>query len=458
MSKTKFILEDLFNLRGAVIYNPDDYKPTQFVSIDSRAMRKGAIFVAIKGKRFDGHNFVRDAIKNGAGAVIISSRKLNDFDDVEIPIVTVPNTIKAYGELANVKRNKINYLTIGITGSNGKTTTKDLTAILLSEKFKTAKTEANNNNHIGVPLTILSAKPSDEALVLELGTNHFGEIEYIANIAEPDIALITNIGNAHSKYLKNKKGVLAEKRVLFDVAERRNGKILVNIDDALLRKLSDKYRGAITFGFDESAEIKGEIIGKDKNGFPKLRAIYGKRKLEVKIPLAGKANLLSAFNAIAIAFVAGLSNKEIKSGAKKFEQTKGRFEIIRLKDFTIINDTYNASPESMKISIESLGEFDASKKIAVLGDMLELGEDAEKQHKALAKVLRKAKIDEVLLFGKNMKTLKDEKKLNVSHFAKMDTLIKRLKQSDLRNSVIIVKGSRGMKMERVVKFLTENYD
>ena len=395
MSKTKFTLEDLFNLRGAVIYNPDDYKPTQFVSIDSRAMRKGAIFVAIKGKRFDGHNFVRDAIKNGAGAVIISSRKLKDFDDVEIPIVTVPNTIKAYGELANVKRNKINYLTIGITGSNGKTTTKDLTAILLSEKFKTAKTEANNNNHIGVPLTILSAKPSDEALALELGTNHFGEIEYIANIAEPDIALITNIGNAHSKYLKNKKGVLAEMRVLFDVAERRGGKILVNIDDALLRKLADKYRGAITFGFDESAEIKGEIIGRDKNGFPKLRAIYGKRKLEVKIPLAGKANLLSAFNAIAIALVAGLSNKEIKNGAKKFEQTKGRFEIIRLKDFTIINDTYNASPESMKISIESLGEFDASKKIAVLGDMLELGEDAEKQHKTLAKVLRKAKIDEV---------------------------------------------------------------
>ncbi len=458
MSKTKFTLEDLFNLNGSVIYNPDDYKSTEFVTIDSRNVRKGAIFVAIKGKRHDGHNFVRQAIENGAGAVIISRRKLNDFDDVEIPIVTVPNTIKAYGELAKIKRAKMNYLVIGITGSNGKTTTKEFTAKILSEKFKVHFTEANNNNHIGVPLTILSAKNKDEVLVLELGTNHFGEIEYIANIAQPDISLITNIGTAHTKYLKNKRGVLKEKLSLFEITEKRGGKILLNIDDKLLAKQKSKFSNVITYGFSNNAEIKIEKTQKHSEDFPTINFTYGKRKLQIKPNVFGKANLQNVINAVVIALVAGLNNTQIKRAIKNLQPYSGRFEIIRLTRLTIIDDSYNASPESMKSAIESFAEFPSEKKIAILGDMLELGNDAEKLHSSLSSTIKKAKLDEVLLLGKNMKTLENIKGANVKHFSNLKSLLKYIDKNDFTGASVLVKASRGMHFEKVIEKLKEDYD
>ncbi len=458
MSKTKFDIADLFELRGAVIYNPDDYKATARVTIDSRAVKKGAIFVAIKGKRFDGHSFVRDAVKNGAGAVVISKRKLGEFDDVDIPIVAVPNTIKAFGELAAIKREKLNYKIVGITGSNGKTTTKEFAATLLSEKFKTGKTEANNNNNIGVPLTILNAKTTDEALVVELGTNHFGEIKYAAEIARPDVAMITNIGLAHSKYLKDKKGVLKEKSALFEVTAKRDGAILLNVDDAMLKKLRKKYANVTTFGFSDDAEINGEFLGYAKDGLPKLRVTYGKRKLEVKIPLYGKANISNALNAVAIALLFGLSNSEIRRGVKKFAQTPGRFEVIKLRKATIINDAYNASPESMRAAIESLAEMPAKKRIAILADMLELGENAPELHAKLASSVKKAKFDALFLVGKNMARLAEARGVSATHFKNAAALLKKLDDYDFTDATILIKGSRGMKLERIVKYFTEKYD
>ncbi len=458
MSKTKFTLEDLFNLRNAVIYNPDDFKATPHVSIDTRTLRKGAIFFAIKGKNFDGHDFVFDAVKKGAGAVVVSKRKLSDFDDVEIPIVAVPNTVKAFGELARTKREKMNCKVIGITGSVGKTTTKEFVATLLSEKFSVAKTEANNNNHIGVPLTIMNAKWKDEIIVAELGTNHFGEIKYIAEIAQPDYALITNIGNSHTKFLKNRAGVLKEKKELFDVTENRGGKILLNIDDKNLAKLEKKYGNVVTFGFSEQAQIRGEIFGKNKQGFAKMRVSTGKRKIEFTLPVLGEANLNNALNAVAVAIELGLNNTQIKKGVKKFEAVNGRFEIIRKKSVTIIDDAYNASPESMRAAIESLAEIKAEKKIAILGDMLELGENSERQHKALSSVLRKASLDLVLLVGKEMRALATSKIKNVKYFGNLKSLIKFLDEYDFSKSVTLIKASRGMKLDKAVKILSEKYD
>ncbi len=455
MSKTKFTIEDLFNLSGAVIYNPDEYKAVSRVSIDTRKIKKGDIFIAIKGKKFDGHNFVRDAVKKGAGAVIISKRKLSEFDDIDIPIVTVPNTIKALGELASVKRQKLNYFVIGITGSNGKTTTKEFAATILAEKFKTCKTEANNNNNIGVPLTLLNAKLNAEVVVVELGTNHFGEIEYTAKIARPDAALITNIGTAHSQYLIDAKGILNEKLSLFEITKENGGLIFINIDDPLLRKQIKKIPDAVTFGFDAAAEIKGTVVKYCKDGFPKMRVEYGKRKIEFKLKLAGKANLQNVLNAVAVAIKLGLNNTQIKNGVKKLTQVKGRFEIIKNKNYVVINDAYNASPESTKAALESLAEFPAKEKIAVLGDMLELGKQAEKGHKSIATVIKKVKPDTVLLLGKNMKTVANVKGVNVLHFSGVKKLIDYLKNTDLKDAAILVKGSRAMRLDEVVNFLTE---
>ena len=209
MKKTGLTLEDFFDLNSSVIYNPDELKTIRNVSIDSRNISNNCLFVAIKGERFDGHDFLNEAVENGAAAILVENRKLKSLKDFEIPIITVNDTIKALGELAGRWRKKLtngNTKIIGITGSAGKTSTKEMIAMLLSTKYKVNRTIANYNNHIGVPLTLFSTNESHDILVAELGTNHFGEIKYTADIAQPDYALITNVGNSHLEFLKNKKG------------------------------------------------------------------------------------------------------------------------------------------------------------------------------------------------------------------------------------------------------------
>lgn len=197
MKKIHLNIEDLFNVPSAVIYEPDKLKNINYVSIDSRNIKKNTLFIAIKGNRFDAHRFVKTAIKNGAIAVVINKRNLNEFDSVKIPIIAVKDTKLALGDIARTWRKKLNTKIIGITGSSGKTTVKNMLASILSERYPVNKTEANNNNHIGVPLTILNTNETHEVLVAELGTNHFGEIKYTASILEPDYSIITNIGDSH---------------------------------------------------------------------------------------------------------------------------------------------------------------------------------------------------------------------------------------------------------------------
>lgn len=220
------------------------------VVIDSRKAKKGSLFVAIKGEKFDGHNYVLTAVQNGAVAVVIDKKKLNKYKSLTIPVITVADTIKAYGDIAKIWRNKLTAKVICISGSNGKTTVKEMIATLLSEKFNVVKTEANNNNHIGVPLTIFSADEKCDILVLELGTNHFGEIEYTSGIAQPDFAVLTNIGDSHLEFFKNREGVYIEKSILFSVTDKLCGTILINADDSIIKAGSKEYKNKITYGFE----------------------------------------------------------------------------------------------------------------------------------------------------------------------------------------------------------------
>ena len=238
----KINLTDIFNLKNSVIYNPDNFKAVSKVSIDSRTIKANSIYVALKGNKFDGHNFVKEAVSKGAIAIIINKNRLTSFDNLNCTIITVPNTTIAYGELAQKFRNKFNGKLISITGSNGKTTTKEILATILSEKFKTNKTLANNNNHIGVPKTIFSIKKGTEVLVLEHGTNHFGEIDYTANIAKPNYAVITNIGDSHLEYLIDTNGVYKEKSSLFNETLSNGGTIFVNTDDAKIKSETKKTK------------------------------------------------------------------------------------------------------------------------------------------------------------------------------------------------------------------------
>jgi len=457
MKKIHLNIEDIFNIPTAVIYNPDVFKSVYHVSIDSGNIKKNTLFIAIKGERFDGHDFIDEVVKKDAAAVLVSEKNFKKIKDYEIPVITVKDTTIALGEVAKLWRSKLKTKIIGITGSAGKTTTKEILAALLSEKFRVNKTAANNNNHIGVPLTILNTNEKHNVLVAELGTNHFGEIPYTAPIASPDLALITNIGDSHLEYLKNRKGVFAEKSALLKETIIRGGKVFINNDDKILKAFGKTLKSKITFALNEKADYKASIKGYDKLARPQIEIKIRKNVFVSTLPISGEKNVLNFTAAFAIASELGLTTSQIQKAVKKIKSYNKRLEIKNHKRFTLINDTYNANPDSMKSSLEILNRIESRKrKIAVLGDMFELGNESKSKHIDLASFINKTKVDEVYSIGAMMKLM--NQKLNGKtkvhqHFNDRESLKKHLKKFDTKNSVVLVKGSRGMKIEEFVSII-----
>jgi len=462
MDKIKITIKDLFNLPGAVIFNPDAFRPVSSVQIDSRGINKNCIFVAIKGDKYDGHNFIPDAIKNGAGAVVIDERKFRKFHNLEIPVITVSDTIKAFGEIAQVWRAKLNAKVISITGSNGKTTLKEIVAGLLGEKFKVVRTEANNNNNIGVPLTILSADEKCEVLVLEQGTNHFNEIAYSSMISKPDFAIITNIGDSHLEFLKNRNGVYKEKSALFDAAEGNGGTVFLNMDDPVIRRGANKYKNKVTFGMLGKVDVKGKILGFTDDGRTNVQITFKNKKFNTILPLYGESNSKNFLAASAIALKLGLSPEEIISATGKLDTIHGRLEVKKIKNAVIVDDTYNASPASVESAVNLTKKIKIYKnKVFILGDIFELGKSGAKFHAELSKLFKSDKNITVITIGILMKNLHKElrkKKIRSIHFHLREALSLYLQYEEIENSVILVKGSRGMKMEEFVKILETRFE
>ncbi len=451
----KITITDLFEIPSAIIYNPDIYSNTNKVVINSNLAKKNSIFFAIIGEKHDGHNFIDDAIKNGAKTIVINKEYYKKIKNDNITIVSVDNTIVAFGDLARIYRKKLNGAVIGITGSNGKTTTKEFLATILSEQYNVVKTEANNNNHIGVPLTVFNAKADTEILILEEGTNHFGEIEYIASISLPDFALITNIGDSHLEFLKNREGVYKEKSALFSYTLLNGGKIFVNIDDPILKTNMKGFKNKITYGFKGRPNVKGRILGITPEGKSKIEITSDELKFEVLLPVLGESNASNFLAAVAIALNLDISIKEIKSAAKKLVPAKGRLEAKQINDILLIDDTYNSNPESTKAAIKLTAKIKKYKnKFLILGDMFELGRVSKKMHESISEEIEKYKVNGVLLIGKAMKhlynQLKKEKQITL-YFNERNELSNFINKLDLRESVVLVKGSRGMKMEEFVK-------
>jgi UDP-N-acetylmuramoyl-tripeptide--D-alanyl-D-alanine ligase len=462
MGKVKITIEDLFNISSTVIYNPDAYKTVSVVEIDSRRVKKGCLFVAIKGEKLDGHNFIQEAIKKGASAVMIDSGKLKKFDSLNIPVITVNDTIKAYAELAKIWRDKLNAVVIGITGSNGKTTVKEMTASLLSEKFNVVSTQANNNNHIGVPLTILSADEKCQVLVLEQGTNHFGEIPYSAKISRPDFSLITNIGDSHVEFLKDRNGVYKEKAALFEETNKRVGKVFINTDDPIISAKAKNFKNKVTYGFKGKVNVKGKMIGFMEDGRTRI-SITGKGKtVNAVLPVYGEVNAKNFLAASAIALELGISPKQIISAVQKIKSVHGRLEVKKFKQAFIIDDTYNASPSSIESAVALVEKVKSFKnKIVVLGDIFELGKKSAALHKDLAKLFKPNKYLIVLTVGDMMKHLHKALRVNKIksiHFHLREALSLYLQYEEIENSVILVKGSRGMKMEEFVNILENRFE
>jgi len=458
MSKLKITIEDLFELPTAEILNPDSFKEAVYVSSDSRNIKPGTLFVAISGENFNGHDFVHEAVHKGACAVVIENRFLDRFDKINTTIVTVDDTTKAFGDLASIWRSKLKAKVAAVTGSNGKTSTKDMLASILSEKFRVSKSAANNNNHIGVPLTILDADDKCEVLILEQGTNHFGEIEYSAKISRPDFALMTNIGDSHLEYLIDREGVYKEKSALFTETIKHKGICFINNDDVIIKKHSSRMKNKVTFGFSGKPEVKGEILGYTSDGRSIIAVSYGKKEVAVELPLYGTANAKNFLAVCAVAFKLGLSEEEIIAGAEKLKDTKGRMQAEKFEDFILFNDTYNSNPTSVEAGIEVLENITScSKKLIVLGDMLELGKKTVQLHKNLYKVIPNKKEYTVLTIGPLMENLSENLKKNVArrHFETREELRKFLGRYDFSNTAVLVKGSRGMKMEEFVNVIAE---
>lgn len=435
------------------------------VGIDSRTISKGEIFFAIKGEANDGHKFLENVFAKGITLAVVNKSwyKKNKNKFPESNLLAVKDTTKALGEFAKIHKSNFKIPVLCIGGSNGKTSTKDLTAVVLSQKFKVLKTEGNFNNHIGLPLTLLRLDNSHEFCVLEVGCNHYRELEYLCEIAEPDFGLITNIGKEHLEFFKDLNGVAKAEFELFDyLKNKKDTKLFINSDDIFIRKYSGEIKNEkkFTYSYNHNSDVKGRFKGYNKNFEPEIKITYGKEKFEAGISTFGKHSIYNGLAAASVGLYFNVGKSKIVKALKIFKPASSkRMEIIKSDGMIIINDTYNSNPESVRMGLETLMEFKTKgNRYGVLSDMLELGKGSNAEHSEIGKYAEKLKLNNLYLFGKeSYKTFLNAKKVrNNFYFKEKEDLIKMLKLNLKSGDIIYVKGSRGMKMEEVVQGISGN--
>ena len=427
------------------------------ISIDSRKIEPGNLFVPFKGDHSDGHQFVEDAINNGAAAALWQKNVPNP--PVDLPIIIVEDTLFALQELARSYRNELNIKVVGITGSNGKTTVKDMTANLLALQYKVQKTEGNYNNHLGLPLTILSLEEDTEIAILEMGMSGRGEIEFLTKLARPHAVIITNIGESHLQDLGSREGIAQAKLEIIQGLEK-NGLIVYLGDEILLREPLLRYKGTAqlkTFGRNQDNDLYPIEINTDQKGSTfKTNASENTYYL----PVLGTHNILNALGAMLIARYFQVPFNIMNNGFSSLKLTKMRMEFVEGKSGEkIINDAYNASPTSMNAAIDLISELPGfERKILVLGDMLELGDQEKEFHFEIGKRIEPQKIHYIFTLGhlgeqiaQGAKTIFPEDR--VFSFYEKTQLIEELKKYTNKESIILVKASRGMRLEEVVDAL-----
>ncbi|MBT4260735.1 MAG: UDP-N-acetylmuramoyl-tripeptide--D-alanyl-D-alanine ligase [Nitrospina sp.] len=429
------------------------------VSIDSRTLKKGELFVCIQGDRFDGHNFIKEAQDKQAAAIVLSEESEMGRVRGKTPVVIrVKNTLKALQELALFYRKKMPVKVIGITGTNGKSTTKEMTAAITQKKFKTIKTKGNLNNHIGLPLNIFDLSKTDEIAVMEMGMSAAGEIKRLAEIAKPEIGVVTNISEGHLVHLKTLKKVQAAKGELFDSLSEKETAI-VNADDPLVLELAKSVRAkVITYGIYKGADIKAEnICPMDREGF-KLSVNFSGKNIPMCIPFLGECNIYNALAAIATSWSLGIAPDDIKQGLMAAKLLANRFEVSEHRGVTIINDSYNANPRSMKEALKILAKYKCKgRRFFIVGEMLELGDLSKPAHKALGVDVAKYSIDYLVTVGElsshvaKSAVASGMNKKNTAIASGYECAVAFIKKHSRSGDCLLVKGSRGSKMEEVVR-------
>lgn len=428
------------------------------VVIDSRQVQKDYLFVAIQGEKVDGHKFIPDVFAKGAKAVLSEKRLENPAG----PYILVESCTQALKSLAEFYRKSLDIKVVGITGSVGKTSTKEMIASVLGEKYAVLKTEGNFNNEIGLPLTIFKIRKEHEAAVLEMGISEFGEMHRLAAMANPDVCVITNIGLCHLENLKTRDGILKAKTESFDHL-KEGGTVVLNGDDDKLSTIKQVYdKEPVFYGMGEAMEFK-------ENG---KKAVYAKEvknlglfgmqacihtpegEIEVQIPIPGEHNVYNALAATSVGLTLGLTLDEIKAGIEKSKTIDGRTNIVKAGGITVIDDCYNANPVSMKASIDVLATA-SGRKIAVLGDMGELGEKERKLHYEVGEHLAKKAVDVLFCAGElSEETAKAVREKNVScdvhYFKTKEALLEELLPFIKTGDTVLVKASHFMEYPQIV--------
>jgi UDP-N-acetylmuramoyl-tripeptide--D-alanyl-D-alanine ligase len=406
------------------------------IDIDSRSISKGSIFFAIKGENFDGNKFADEALKKGSKIAVIDSNEIN-FNKND-NIIKVDDSLKALQNLALYHRKRLKSKILAITGSNGKTTSKELIHSILSTSYKTTSTEGNLNNHIGVPLSLLKIKDDTEFSVIELGANNFGEIDFLTKMAEPDYGYITNFGKAHLEGFKNISGVIRAKTELYNWLIINNKILILNYDDP--EQIKFKSSNHFSFGSKLESKYMFEIIESDN-------VIVKCNNMVYETCLYGDYNFSNVCSAIAIGLEFGIDPKLIREKLKNFSSNNNRSEIIKINNKNVILDAYNANPTSVEFAIKSFIKNKGTKAL-VLGDMFELGENSEIEHKKIIDIADEFNIDRCIFIGEEFFKLKQDSVKNIFFKTKEDFY----EFGDIiREENILIKGSRGMQLEDVLK-------
>jgi UDP-N-acetylmuramoyl-tripeptide--D-alanyl-D-alanine ligase len=413
------------------------------LSIDTRKIEKGSMFFAIKGENFDANTFAEDALKLGALFVVID----NESYLIDERTILVKNSLETLQELAKFHRSYLKLPIIALTGSNGKTTTKELINVVLSKKYKTKATIGNLNNHIGVPLTLLSFTKETEIGIVEMGANHKKEIEFLCEIAQPDFGYITNFGKAHLEGFGGVQGVIEGKSEMYQYLAKNNKVVFVNLEDPIQIDKSNGI-GKFTFGVNNAT---ADLSIKSISANPFVVIDYS--NFVIKSHLIGLYNANNINAAVSIGTYFKVDDEAIKEAIENYIPANNRSQLLNKGSNQIILDAYNANPSSMAVAITNFLQLDSENKVMILGDMFELGEESQQEHKAIVDSLSNQNVSVCYLIGKDFYTNKIVKS-NIQFFETFEAFSNYLKTIHFNNNTILIKGSRGMALERTLEFIS----
>ena len=438
---------------GGTIATGDREAMIERVSTDSRTLQTGDLFVPLRGENFDGHKFIEQAVERGAAGAMVENKWSGNAPE-NFALIRVADTLAGYQTLAANYRASLPIKVIAITGSNGKTSTKDFVAATLARKFRVTKTEGNFNNHVGLPQTMLAANRGDEIAVWEIGMNHPGEIAALAKLAAPDVAIITNVGIAHIEFMGSREAIAEEKGALAE-ALTANGTLILNAEDAFSDAIAKRTGAKIILAGIENGSVRATDISQHSTG-SEFTILEGAHRCRAQLPVPGIHMVQNAMLAVAAGRVFGLSLEECAVGLASTPLTKARLQIREIDGIQFIDDSYNANPDSMKAALRTLVELDADgRRIAVLGEMGELGAESESGHREVGEAAAALRIDELIAVGaagaiiaRAAEKAGLEKSVAVNSPQEAAEL---LEKNATAGDLILIKGSRAARMERVLE-------